>query len=784
MLDVRFLFFTLAASTTFAAPDVSQLPPPAAKQVDFVTDIRPIFEQSCLRCHGPDRPKSRFRLDNRESALKGGMHGVDLIPGDSAKSPLIHNVARLDADMAMPPEGKGDPLTTEQIALLRAWIDQGAAWGGEETSRFSYALTPAFGFVAVDGNEAKFREHNWIPDGGRGGLESFEFWQTLSPETKFTLGGRAMTDDYRVEGLLEKSELGFVGFGWEQFRKYDSDIGGYVPGLGDSPYSLNRDLHLDVGRAWIDLGLTLPDWPRLVLGYELQYRHGDKATLQWGPVGPIPPTAETRSIYPALKTIDENIHVLKFDVQFERAGWLLEESFRGEWTDSQTRRLNGRKLLLDGAGSLGTDDVAEGWQSFQGANTLRVEREFREWLHISTGWLYSHLSADADFNLETRNPAGGILLPPILRGPRHSESIVLERESQVVNANALFGPWAGLSLALGVQAEWTHQNGTAAGFYDFPLSAQAKNFIADLDKAAIAEHISLRFTGLPFTTLYTEAKLQQECIGHHEDYEEDIGDQRFQRNTDVESGLREFQIGFDSSPRSWLKFGSQFRFYDKETTFDDGFTDSVDPIGGYPTFFESLQRTTHEIKSRLTLRPARRLTTTFTHRLVATDYETDKESRTNPTTGGRWTSGKYDAQILSLNATVAPWRRLYCSGTISYQDIESTSRHDNSAAVVPYRGETWSVMGHARFVLNEKTDLTAGYTFSMADFRQTNFDDGLPLGIEYDMHGIQAGFVTRCTKDLTLKLQYGFYRYDEPSSGGANDYTAHAVLAALTLRLP
>lgn len=776
--------------SALAAPNLSQLPPPAAKQVDFAADIRPIFEQSCLRCHGPERPKSRFRLDNHESALKGGAQGVDIIPGDSANSPLIHNVARLDADMAMPPEGKGDPLTTEQIALLRAWIDQGAAWGGEETSRFSYTLTPAFGFAAVDGNEAKFREHHWLRDGGRGGLESFEFLESYSPDTKLTLSGRAMTDDYRVEGLLEESELGFVRLGLEQFRKYDSDTGGYVPGLGNSVYSFNRDLHLDVGRAWVDLGLTLPDWPRLVLGYEYQYRRGDKATLQWGPVGALPPfnpATDVRNIYPALKTIDENTHVLKFDAQFERAGWLLEESFRGEWTASQTRRLNGRRLLPGGPDSLATDAVAEGWQSFQGANTLRVEREFREWLHVSAGWLYSHLSADADFNLETRNPAGGQIFPPFLQGPWHSQSIVLERESHVANANALLGPWAGLSIGLGVQAEWTRQNGTVDGLYENFTPAQAKDFIADLDKAALAEHVSLRYTGLPFTTLYAEAKLQQECIAH---YESDLGGRRFDRNTDAESDLREFQIGFDSSPRSWLKFGSQFRFFDKETTFDHGFDDFADPIGAYPTFFESLQRTTHEIKSRLTLRPGRHLTTTFTHRLVATDYETDKESRANITTGGRWTSGQYDAQIFSLNTTVTPWPRLSCAATISYQDSESISADDRLVTlnppfpVVPYRGETWSVMGHARFVLNEKTDLTAAYTFSTADFRQTHFAAGLPLGMDYELHGIQAGFVTRRTKDLTLKLQYGFYRYDEASSGGVNDYTAHAVLAAISLRLP
>ena len=66
-----------------------------------------ILETSCLRCHGPEKPKSKFRLDNRESALKGGDDGVDILPGNSAKSPLIHYIAGLVGDHANAAAGKG-----------------------------------------------------------------------------------------------------------------------------------------------------------------------------------------------------------------------------------------------------------------------------------------------------------------------------------------------------------------------------------------------------------------------------------------------------------------------------------------------------------------------------------------------------------------------------------------------------------------------------------------------------------------------------------------------------
>jgi hypothetical protein len=107
--------------------DVSKLPPASTKKdVTFAKDIKPLFEKSCFKCHGPEKHKGKLRVDSIEAIKKGGEDGEVVISGKSEKSPLVHAIAGLDPDSAMPPEGKGDPLTKEQIGLVRAWIDQGA----------------------------------------------------------------------------------------------------------------------------------------------------------------------------------------------------------------------------------------------------------------------------------------------------------------------------------------------------------------------------------------------------------------------------------------------------------------------------------------------------------------------------------------------------------------------------------------------------------------------------------------------------------------------------------
>ena len=129
MKRIGLILGLVAASALVSAADVdvSKLPPASAKKdLTFDKDILPLFQKSCVKCHGPEKQKGKLRLDTLEATLKGGENGDCISKGNSAKSTLVHTIARLDPDAAMPPDGKGDPLTKEQVGLVRAWIDQGA----------------------------------------------------------------------------------------------------------------------------------------------------------------------------------------------------------------------------------------------------------------------------------------------------------------------------------------------------------------------------------------------------------------------------------------------------------------------------------------------------------------------------------------------------------------------------------------------------------------------------------------------------------------------------------
>jgi Planctomycete cytochrome C len=106
--------------------------PKNEQKIDFARQIKPLLERSCAACHSGEKPRSLFRIVARDAILKGGASGeAAIVPGHSEKSPLIDYVSGKVPDSEMPPKAQRKrfpALKPDDVALLRAWIDQGAEW--------------------------------------------------------------------------------------------------------------------------------------------------------------------------------------------------------------------------------------------------------------------------------------------------------------------------------------------------------------------------------------------------------------------------------------------------------------------------------------------------------------------------------------------------------------------------------------------------------------------------------------------------------------------------------
>jgi hypothetical protein len=126
------LVFCLLGAAAAHGGDVTRQPKGdgQARLVNFARDVRPILSDNCFACHGPDQRqrKAGLRLDTKEGPFAKLESGeVAIVPGNPDESALVDRIENDDPDLRMPPRKSGKQLTTAQIAVLRRWVEQGAA---------------------------------------------------------------------------------------------------------------------------------------------------------------------------------------------------------------------------------------------------------------------------------------------------------------------------------------------------------------------------------------------------------------------------------------------------------------------------------------------------------------------------------------------------------------------------------------------------------------------------------------------------------------------------------
>ena len=136
-----------------------------AQAIDFATQIQPIFDDNCVRCHGSSVQQNQLRLDSLAGLMQGSLHGKVVIPGNSKDSPLLRRLLGLDEPRM--PFGN-PPLEAEKIGLIRAWIDQGAPGApvpevGSDSARGAGVKTTHWAFVTpVRPAIPEVKEKAWV----------------------------------------------------------------------------------------------------------------------------------------------------------------------------------------------------------------------------------------------------------------------------------------------------------------------------------------------------------------------------------------------------------------------------------------------------------------------------------------------------------------------------------------------------------------------------------------------------------------------------------------------
>ena len=657
------------------------------------------------------------------------------------------------------------------VALPLGLMALAAAQGDDSQTNSPIQLsgTPEVTYAKVSGNPQKFREDLGIQPGWNGGVEDGTLHYDLNKDTTLDGEGRFIIDehDYKFQLQLTKRDFGFVRAGYTEYREYYDSQGGFYGPFTPSSFRLERDLRIDNGDIFFEAGLTLPNLPKVTVGYERQSQDGDESLVEWGGVTQ---GANTRKIYPSSDGIKEHTDIVKLSVDYDISKVHLLDDFRYEHFGSDDTR-DDTSINLNTLSSQ-TVTVHEDYHQDAFYNTFHMDCHVNDKVYWSLGYLHSSISGNGDIQVDTPPPVG----PFDISGM--ANAIGVELDSDVVNLNTMFGPFKGLILYGGLQAEKTDTHGFTDALLTQAASAATTNMIrSSEDTESLSETLGMRYTKIPYTTLYAEGQWNEEQIDSDQVETQD-GASSLALNSNETTLRQDYRVGFNTAPLSRMTLAGSYRHYLDHDDYDY----PLDTVAGYPGFITAQDFTTDEVMAKLTLRPCSRFNVAFTYQLVSTDIRTSTEAIPVITPGGTLQSGDYDLNIYSVSATVTPLSRWYLTGYFSLQDTRTSTPANQNPAVQTYRGNVYTVMATTGYAIDKKTDLTLEYSYSRSDNFSNNDAAGLPLGLNFQRHAVQAGVSRKISKNVVAHLRYGFYSYDESSTGGFNNYVANLVSASCNVR--
>jgi len=164
-----------------------------AQEVDFDQHVKPILENNCYKCHGAQRQKGDLRLDHWTDGLGKGDHPV-LVPGQPDKSGLLNRVLLPADDPDFMPKS-GEPLSKDELGVLKAWIAQGAKWPKTEVKDPDAEWNAQFDIGELTDGEKAAQAKAMASVKEMGGIANHIAKTTPAVDVNLSLLGAKVTDD-------------------------------------------------------------------------------------------------------------------------------------------------------------------------------------------------------------------------------------------------------------------------------------------------------------------------------------------------------------------------------------------------------------------------------------------------------------------------------------------------------------------------------------------------------------------------------------------------------------
>ena len=411
-----------------------------------------------------------------------------------------------------------------------------------------------------------------------------------------------------------------------------------------------------------------------------------------------------------------------------------------------------------------------------------TETRLRTNLLLSAGYAYSSLDNqisgsriygadfDAGYTPAAQNGAGyyGLI------GGSHLDEHVL-------NLNLMYKPMPALAIIPSVRLQEQMLDADSSGsqtlgaFAPVPYAARS-----DGDRRDVRERLDLNYTGFTNSTLYARGEWTQGSGDLTENgglgQVSGIGIPPVQRQTDDSRFFQKYSAGVRWYPtrRAILDFGGDYKInrYDYDHNVDSTPNDPLSP-NRYPAYLVKQDIESYGGKTRLTLRPLQNVTLVSRYEYQLSTIHTKPDGISGL---GEVESSEMRSHIFAQDVSWTPWSRLNLQASLNYVwSTTTTPASDYTQAILDAQNNYWVVNFSSMFVIDDKTDLTLGYLYYLADNYKDNSAYGVPYGAGAEEHSVSAGITRRIRDNIRLFLRYGYYHYTDAIFGGNEDYHAHMV---------
>ncbi len=612
--------------------------------------------------------------------------------------------------------------------------------------------------VTVKGDAAKFRAINWMNDGSTGGIEDMSYDGKIGKDGKLSFEGHAIPgdNDFGTNLKLTRGNGGYITMDYGNFRKWYDVNGGFFNEFRTSAMTQsNVNPKLDIGHFNFEIGSGTEADSAISLSYQRDTKDGIKSRTTWGDVTE---GAKTRKIAAAWQDVATATDAIELKGNLAVAGFNVDGKQRAEFFSGRTMREDNEVTEVV--------RTSQEPQAKQLVSSLRADR----WIlddktYVGFGYQFQHSTSDMLQTILAFDSTTGAMASSTHNGVVDGQAS-RDAHSWIQHLSTNLTP----NLSLSTKLKEEIVAATGSGFRQASLGGSNRADESENQVMRTGESLSLRYSGIPKASFYTDWDFQQTRNWNSKDRVGSSHTEYLDSNPET-TGV----MGVRYVPNSKVSLTSNVRLKSDHNTYNI-FTNNDTGLT-----ISRIQTESDEWSNKVTWKATKWLQNSFRLQLLNTVYRI--QSTPQYVTRTDWIESNATSRIYSYDVSLQPrdeW--MFNVGASLNQSKISTPASQTAVSGGGIPVSTSNVFGllfSTSYTPKENLSL-----YSSAQYlRSDNFDaqnyDGMPYGLNNEHYDVTVGMKWTPKDSISLEPRYAYYSYRANPDGDLSmdygSYSAHVV---------